>query len=443
MFSASEYHSSAMSKTCSFYTQGCRLNISETASLEQQFKLSGYTIVPFENKADIVVVNTCTVTENGDKDTKRLVNKINKTNPHSKIALIGCQSQILKEKLLTLKNVQWVIGNHEKMNLGEIIANTQGDEKILQTEKLKREPFTVKTTALDKKHTRANLKIQDGCDFYCAFCVIPFARGPARSRVFEDIIREAIELTESGHKELVLTGVNIGTYEHEGRYFLDICKALIKLPKLFRLRISSIEPTTIPNELFDLMASEPKMCRYLHIPIQSGSNNILKAMSRKHSTKEFIDTVHYAYTKVPDICIGTDVIVGFPGEEKLNFDETVLTLMTQPIHYFHVFSYSERPFARSKKIEKQIPETEINDRSKRLRELSKKQKIAFYKQFIGQKLSILVEQEKHGYWNGLTDNFIRVKFKSTDNLKNKFVTISVTDIDGLSLVGNLDRTSIA
>ncbi|RAP38887.1 tRNA (N(6)-L-threonylcarbamoyladenosine(37)-C(2))-methylthiotransferase MtaB [Candidatus Marinamargulisbacteria bacterium SCGC AAA071-K20] len=416
-----------------FYTQGCRLNISETATLEQSFSNEGYCVVPFENGADIVIVNTCTVTENGDKDTRRLVNKINKINSSSKIALIGCQSQILKEKLFELKNVQWVIGNAEKMNLAQIISETNNDTPVINTKKLIKKPFTIKTSAIDKKHTRANLKIQDGCDFYCSFCVIPFARGPARSRMFEDIIREAIELTEAGHKEIVLTGVNIGTYEHNNHHFLDICKALVTLPKLSRLRISSIEPTTIPNELFDFMAIEPKMCRYLHIPIQSGSNTTLKAMSRKHSTKEFIDTVQYAYKTVEDICIGTDVIVGFPGETKANFDETVATLITQPVHYFHVFSYSERPLARSKKIEAIVDSQEIQRRSKVLRELSKKKKGDYLQQFIGKTVSVLFEQDKHGYWNGLTDNFLRVKLSSEKNLKNEFLAVKCNNVEDLSL----------
>jgi threonylcarbamoyladenosine tRNA methylthiotransferase MtaB len=418
-----------------FYTQGCRLNISETATLEQTFLKEGYTVIPFEGGADIVVVNTCTVTENGDKDTRRLVNKINRFNENSKIALIGCQSQILKEKLFKLKNVKWVIGNAEKMDLAAILSRTiENKEPELRTKKLVKAPFTVKTTSIDSSHKRANLKIQDGCDFYCSFCVIPFARGPARSRVFEDLVREAIELTEAGHKEIVLTGVNIGTYEHNNRHFIDICKALVKLPSLIRLRISSIEPTTIPNELFDFMAKEPKMCRYLHIPIQSGSNSTLKAMSRKHTTKEFIETVQYAYKTVTDICIGTDVIVGFPGETKAHFDETVATLITQPVHYFHVFSYSERPLARSKKIENQVPDLEIKKRSKILRDLSKKKKTDFLNNFIGKKVEVLFEQEKKGHWNGLTDNFLRIKKASTENLDNKLVKLTINHIDGLSLL---------
>jgi threonylcarbamoyladenosine tRNA methylthiotransferase MtaB len=423
-------------KRVAFYTQGCRLNQSETASLEQGFEKNNYQIVDFGPNADIFVVNTCTVTENGDADTRRLVNKINRFNENAEIALIGCQSQILKEKLLELKNVRWVIGNAEKMNLYSIVKESI-DKPLVLTEKIKREPFTVKNSGVDNHHTRANIKIQDGCDFYCAFCVIPFARGPARSRVFDDIIREVVDLVNAGHKEIVITGINVGTYDVDGKKIDDVVNALSRIEGLERIRISSIEPTTIPENLIQWMTTKPKMCRYLHIPIQSGSNDVLKAMNRHYTTQEFREFVTFAHETVPEICIGTDVIVGFPGETKEHFDETVANLMTLPLDYFHVFSYSERMYARSKKLDNQVEPKEIERRSKILRDLSKKKKQAYHERFIGKTVTVLFEQEKHGYWTGLTDNYIRVKVVSDSPLKNQMRQVKLTQIDNASVIGEL------
>jgi threonylcarbamoyladenosine tRNA methylthiotransferase MtaB len=434
-------------KNISFYTQGCRLNQAETAILEKSFESHGFKIIPFGQVTDIIVVNTCTVTEGGDRDTRRLVNKINRTQDNAKIALIGCQSQILKEKLLTYKNVQWVVGNQQKMALSHIIEQAyKNDPKLpepqLIVNKIKREPFTIEGSGIDRHHTRANLKIQDGCDFYCAFCTIPFARGPARSRVFEDIVREAIELIEAGHRELVLTGINIGTYEYETntgekKTIVEVIQSLLRLEGLDRLRLSSIEPTTIPKEVIFLIRDHPKMCRYLHIPIQAGSDTVLSAMNRHYTMAEFREFIDFVYQTVPDVCIGTDIIVGFPGETKGCFDQTVANLMTMPIHYYHVFSYSERQMARSKKMEDQVSSPEITKRSKILRELSQKQRHAFYRQFLGQTVRVLFEQEKNGYWVGNTDNFLRIQVKSNDKLKNQILPCRLESVKSNQITGTL------
>tara|TARA_A100001015_G_C15032266_1_gene733991 strand:- start:1948 stop:3195 length:1248 start_codon:yes stop_codon:yes gene_type:complete len=414
-----------MKKNIYFYTQGCRLNQSETASIETGFNSLGYTRVFSYLDADIALINTCTVTENADTDTKKLTKKMAKENTSIKIALIGCQSQIHQDKLFELPNVQWVIGNQDKMKAHHIIDQQLALKKpVMQTPKLTRDPFTIPAASIDSTHTRATIKIQDGCDFYCAFCIIPFARGPARSRVFEDIMNECNQLAAYGYQEIVITGINIGTYEYESKTIVDVVTAISDIETIKRIRISSIEPTTIATELIELMNTNPKLCRYLHIPLQSGSDEILAAMARKYSMKEFRSFVEFAYKTVDDICIGTDVIVGFPGETKAHFDETVANLLTLPIHYFHVFSYSERKFARSRKKENKIPAQTIANRSKILRTISQQKKDAFYKSQKGKQLNILVESFKNGSWSGLTDNYIKVNFKSTENLKNKFHTIT-------------------
>ena len=425
-------------KKIAFYNQGCRLNQAETAVLEQGFQKKNFQVVPISDKSDLVIINTCTVTENGDADTKKLVKRIHRDNPNVKIALIGCQAQILKEQLLKLPGVKWVVGNQQKMDLPNLLSNDIIDKAIpaVWTPKITQDSFTQTYSGVDTKHTRANLKIQDGCNFYCSFCTIPFARGPARSRVFEDILKEANELVLAGHQELVLTGINIGTYEESNKNILDVINELEKIPLLRRIRISSIEPTTIPKEIIKKMKDSEKLCRHLHIPLQAGSNEILKKMNRKYTLEEFDEFIQFAYDTVPDICIGTDVIVGFPGETNTLFDACETYLRNAPIHYFHVFSYSERKMARSKKMPEQVPKKEIDHRSQTLRKLSQRKKNLFLSQFLDQTQPVLFEQEKNGYWWGHTDNYLKIGVLSETTLKNKWVNCKFKTIKGASIIGN-------
>ncbi|MCP5051811.1 MAG: tRNA (N(6)-L-threonylcarbamoyladenosine(37)-C(2))-methylthiotransferase MtaB [bacterium] len=429
----------------SFYNQGCRLNQAETATLARHFEAGDYQVVDFKNESDVVVVNTCTVTENGDADTRRLVNKISRVNPRAKIALVGCQAQILREKLFDLPNVRWVVGNAEKMNLVRILdqydplnhPDTGDSPPQLIAPKIGRQVFTSETAAVDKNHTRANLKIQDGCDFYCSFCVIPFARGPARSRQFDDIIREAETLAAHGHKEIVLTGINLGTYQQDGRHLLDVIRALEQVPQCERIRISSIEPTTIPHELIAYMRDSEKLCSYLHIPLQSGSDTMLDRMKRKYNVAEFDRLIRFAYDTVPDICIGTDVIVGFPGESETCFLETEDYLRESPIHYFHVFSYSQRQMARSRKFDEKTDPRIIKQRSARLRDLSQRKRRIYMEGFQGKERTVLFEEQKHGYWTGLTDNYMRVKVHSSRDLKNQFHPVQFNTVENQCLTAQL------
>ncbi len=424
--------------TVSFYNQGCRLNQAETALLERNFEAQGYVIVDFSVPADVVVVNTCTVTENGDTDTRRLVNKINRLNPKAKIALVGCQAQILKDQLLKLPNVQWVVGNALKMNLSTYVNETTAESApLVAVPKIEKGAFTIQEVGIDTHHTRANLKIQDGCDFYCSFCVIPFARGPARSRDFDNILSEAHHLTQAGHQELILTGINIGTYENQEKSLLDVVTALETLPKLKRLRISSIEPTTIPMNLIKKMAHSEVLCNYLHLPIQSGSDTLLKAMARKYTLTEYKQFFEDVYGLVPNIAIGTDVIVGFPGETDTLFDETEATMRELPFAYFHVFSYSERKFARSHKLEGQVAPPTIAKRSAILRALSERKRQVFYSHSLGTTQKVLFEQKKKGVWIGLTENFIRVQVQSDHDLTNRIVEVHLQNILSHAVEGRL------
>ena len=423
----------------SFYTLGCRLNQAETASLQNSFEAHDYTVVDFEKPSDIVVINTCTVTENGDADTRRLVHKINRVNPQAKIALIGCQAQMQKEKLTRLPNVRWVVGNAKKMDLVSVLEEWAdvGSPQVI-TPAFDREPFTVPVAGIDRQHTRANLKIQDGCDFFCSFCEIPYARGRARSREFENILLEANALVAAGHQEIVLTGINLGTYQHQNKNILKVIDALEQIAGLERIRISSIEPTTIPGELLTKMSAKSKLCRYLHVPVQSGHNDILELMKRKYTIEEFADFIRAAHEAVPEICIGTDVIVGFPGETERSFQQTYEQLKELPIDYFHVFTYSARTMAKSKDLPHTVPASIIPQRSAALRDLSQRKRRSYYHSLLGTIQKVLFEQrDKHGYWDGVTDNYVRVKVQSEDPLTNRLVNVELLELNGQAVIGQL------
>ena len=426
----------------SFYTFGCRLNQSETAVVSQTFKMDGtYKIVDFGKPADVVVVNTCTVTQNGDTDTRRLINKINRTNPKARIALLGCQAQIQKGRLTDLPNVDWVIGNARKMDFLSILKEEEAPRapRVI-TPTIPRGSFKVPAIGIDMTHTRANIKIQDGCDFFCSFCEIPYARGRARSRAFEDITREAAALAASGHKELIITGINVGTYKDSKKTIVDVINALEQINSLKRIRISSIEPTTIPSALIKKMAKPTKLCRHLHVPLQSGDDQVLKTMGRKYSAEEFEHFIRKAHDAVPQICIGTDVIVGFPGETEERFRETAARLREWPIHYFHIFSYSQRSMAKSRKLPEPLPQQTIAARSAVLRELGLRKKRVFYESFLGTTQTVLFEQRKQGYWTGLTDHYVRVKVKSSHPLNNQLVNVRMKKFDNQAVIGTLDQT---
>jgi threonylcarbamoyladenosine tRNA methylthiotransferase MtaB len=427
-----------MKPRIAFYTFGCRLNQAETAIIHQSFAEKDYQAVDYRDDPDVVVVNTCTVTENGDADTRRFINKINRLSPKAKIALIGCQAQVQRGRLLDLPGVNWVVGNAEKMNLVNIFENSGVDTPQLITPAIGKKSFTIPVPGIDKNHIRANLKIQDGCDFFCSFCEIPYARGRARSREFNDIKKEAVQLVKAGHKELVITGINVGTYQFSGKSFMNVITSLEEIEKLKRIRISSIEPTTIPVSLLDKMTAQSKVCQYLHIPIQSGSDEILSAMKRKYTVTEFMEFLLLAERNVPEACLGTDVIVGFPGETNGHFDETVNLLEKLPLAYFHVFSYSDRDHAKSSRYQNKVSLEDIRLRSRILRQLSINKRNQFLEKFIGKKLEVLFEQKKNGFWTGLTDNYIRAKVESDLDLKNQLIPVKLQSIEKQVMVGTIE-----
>lgn len=425
-------------KKIAFYTFGCRLNQAETAVMRQGADGDDWQIVDFREEPDVLVVNTCTVTENGDADTRRLLNRVRRQNPEVEVALVGCQAQVQKSELLQMPNVRWVVGNARKEGITEIIANTaeKADPQVIAPT-IRKKPFTIEVPGVDIHHTRGNLKIQDGCDFFCSFCEIPYARGRARSREYRDIMRDAQAMASHGHHELVLTGVNIGTYRFQDYTFFDVLDGLKNIEDLWRVRISSIEPTTIDQRVIHEMGDSEQLCRYLHIPLQSGSDSILTAMRRKYTVREFVEFLDFADQTIADAGLGTDVIVGFPGETDALFEETYKLLSDLPLAYFHVFSYSDRGHAQSSKYSDKIARPRIAERSARLRELSDRKRTAFFQKFVGKTMNVLFESQRNGNWSGLTDNYIRVKVSTSRKIKNQLLPVRLTAVTGSAMTGEL------
>ena len=429
-----------------FHTIGCRLNKSETAVIEQMFAKEGYTISEGQESVDVVVINTCTVTAKGDSDTRRLVNKIHRQNPQAFIALIGCQAQLQGQELAQLPNVRWIVGNERKMQLLEILQQYPPSDDPLSQPCIINEPirchsFTLPFAGVDRKHTRANIKIQDGCDAFCSFCTIPYARGRARSREFADVIQEARTLAQAGHQELVLTGINIGSYAFEKYALLDVISALEQIESIKRIRLSSIEISGLNDGILNKMRPRGKLCRYLHVPLQHAHNEILKKMNRKYTIEAYQDQINRIHQTIPEICIGTDVIVGFPGETPDHFDFMRSLLEQAPIHYFHVFSYSQRRLSRSRELSGEVPIKTIQERSQILRRLSQQKRTAFFKQLLHTKQDVLFEQCKDHFWSGLTDHYARVKVKNEDIQPNQIRSVTITQVKANHVIGHLDLDS--
>lgn len=429
-------HGKASRLRASFYTLGCRLNQAETALIANHFSQNGYDVVDFGAAADVCVINSCTVTEQADAKCRQVIRQVLRKNPDTFIAVTGCYAQMGAEALQRIDGIDLIVGSQDKLSLLQHIDEpSKRPSPVVVRSKMSRAPFTIDIDATHLPTTRANLKIQEGCDFMCTFCVIPFARGRARSRAFWDIQREAIMLVDAGYRELVITGVNIGTYTYEGKSFLDVVKMLLTIPGLERLRISSIEPTTIPEALFELMAGSDVLCPHLHIPLQSGSDRILQAMRRLYTTGEFRRFIERAAEQVPDLLIGTDLMVGFPGEDEAAFGETCSMLNNSPLAYAHVFTFSERPGTAAARMAGKVDAKVKKMRSKKLHALSEQKKTQFYRGFVGRRLRILTEElDGAGRWLGFSDNYIKVATSAAGLQANQLTEVQITTVsNGLAL----------
>jgi threonylcarbamoyladenosine tRNA methylthiotransferase MtaB len=423
-------------------TLGCKLNFSETSTISRQFEDVGYSIVKFDQFSDIYVINTCSVTENADKQFKSYVSKALKLNPEAFLIAIGCYAQLKPEELAKVNGIDLVLGSKEKFKildyLNDLKKNNIGSVHSCE---IKETDFYQSSYSIGER-TRSFLKVQDGCDYKCTYCTIPLARGISRSDKLDNIVNAAKSISSSGIKEIVLTGVNIGDYgkgefgnkNHENT-FLDLVSALDKVDGISRVRISSIEPNLLTNDIIDFVSKSNKFVPHFHIPMQSGSDSVLKLMKRRYLSKLYKNRIDYIKKVIPNACIGADVIVGFPGETDEDFLETYNFIKSLNLSYLHVFTYSERDNTEAINLKNIISKNIRSKRSKLLRSLSVQLKRKFYKSQLGSTKDVLFETEnRNGFIYGFSNNYVRVKSDWRKNLTDKIIPFDLEDIDSDGLV---------
>jgi len=424
-------------KKVAFYTLGCKLNFSETSTIARNLQDEGFDRVDFEEVADMYVINTCSVTENADKQFKQVVRKAMKLNDKAFVAAVGCYAQLKPEELAAVDGVDLVLGATEKFKLNDYINDlSKNDRSEVHSCEIAEADFYVGSYSIGDR-TRAFLKVQDGCDYKCTYCTIPLARGISRSDELQNVLKNAYEISKQNIKEIVLTGVNIGDYgkgefgnkKHE-HTFLELVQALDEVEGIERLRISSIEPNLLKNETIEFVSKSRTFVPHFHIPLQSGSNDILKLMKRRYLREVYTERVAKIREVMPHACIGVDVIVGFPGETDEHFLETFHFLNDLDISYLHVFTYSERDNTEAAEMEGVVPSNVRAKRSKMLRSLSVKKRRAFYESQLGTNRTVLFEGEnKEGYIHGFTENYVKVKTPWNPELVNTLHQINLTKID--------------
>ena len=418
------------SKTAAFYTLGCKLNFSETSTISRDLEEEGYAKIDFELGADIYIVNTCSVTDQADKKCRNIVRKALKYNPNAFIIVIGCYAQLKPEEISTIEGVDLVLGAQEKFNIGKYLDDTNKKNKpVLLNQSIKNVKTFYPGYSLGDR-TRSFFKVQDGCNYFCSFCTIPLARGKSRSGSISQTIEKAKEIGRSEVKEVVLTGINLGDFGYgTNENFFQLIKELDQLNGIYRYRISSIEPDLLSEEIIQFVNSSNKFVPHFHIPLQSGSDYLLKKMRRKYDTDLYSSRIRLIKKLMPHACIGVDVIVGFPGETKEEFNKTIEYLKSLPISYLHVFTYSERANTNAPKMNDVVPMDIRRKRSKQLRILSLKLKLKFYNENIGYKGKVLLESKEENNLIGFTENYIKVKIPFDDKMINTIQEVRIEKIN--------------
>ena len=427
-------------KKVAFYTLGCKLNFSETSTIARSFEDAGYIKVDFDKEAaDVYVVNTCSVTENADKKCKKIVRDIRRISPDSFVAIIGCFAQLKPKEISLIPGVDAVLGANQKFRILELLDEFEKkpDQVVFTSEIEEVTQFNSSYSINDR--TRTFLKVQDGCDYSCTFCTIPLARGKSRSDTIENVVAQARKIGQSGIKEVVLTGVNTGDFGiingKRESHFIDLIKALDKVEEVERFRISSIEPNLLNEEIIDFVKNSKRFMPHFHIPLQSGSDNLLKKMKRRYLTKLYTSRIEYIRQQMPEAGIGVDVIVGFPGETEEEFTTTYNYLNNLDVSYLHVFTYSERDNTEAVSMEGVVDMGERHKRSKMLRILSEKKRRAFYEEHIGSSRNVLFEKvEEDGSIEGFTDNYIRVVDDSANVSPNSIESCTLDSFNEKGLV---------
>ena len=404
----------------SLHTIGCKVNFAETSQIREKFESLGYEITDFGKPSDVILLNTCTVTSKADADARKLIRRAKRKNPGAFIGVMGCYAQMKPEEISNIEGVSAIFGQKEKAYVPDLINNIIGKEKT-QTEVSCTDniPFDFATTYDNESRTRGFMKLQDGCDYFCSFCTIPYARGSSRSMPFESIPGQFDKIAENGYNEVVISGINLGTYKAKtGENFTDVVNLIDKTRHPVRVRISSIEPNLLNDEIIDIVAGSNVFCPHFHIPLQSGSDEILRKMKRRYKSGYYRELIHKIKHKMPDCGIGVDVIVGFPGETDEHFMQTYELLESLPVSYLHVFTYSEREGTKAAEMNNKVPERIRKERTIKLRELSEIKKKAFYESQIGKEKVVIPEtyNKQTGTFDGWTENYVRVSLKAPENL---------------------------
>lgn len=432
-----------MSKVA-FHTLGCKLNFAETSTIGEQFLQNGFEIVDYNENADVYVINTCTVTENAEKECRQIVRRALRNNPNGYVVVTGCYAQLRPDEIAKIDGVDAVLGSNEKFNLFSYVDDFEKKElsciHVSPTEELNSFNPSFSTEANDR--TRAFFKIQDGCDYKCTFCTIPLARGKSRSANPAEVVKEFKELLNAGYKEIILTGVNVGDYYGTSDLNLDqeqdsridlyrLLKMMLEVEGEYRIRISSIEPNLLTDDILSLAANDERLCNHFHIPLQSGSKKVLRLMQRRYKAEDYRELIFKTADRIKDAGIGVDVIVGFPGETDDDFLETYNFLKELPISYLHVFTYSERPNTKAIEMPGHVDVAERKRRNNMLRILSEKKRNEFHRKMMNKEMTVLFEHENlDGFMKGFSSNYVRIKIPFDKDLVNQFTKVKITEVDG-------------
>ncbi len=427
-----------------FYTLGCKVNQNETEALTGMFKSRGYEVVDFEEPADVYVINTCTVTHLGDRKSRQMIRKAVKANPQAKIVVTGCYAQTSPGEVTQIPGVNLVVGTSERGRIVDLVEELGDRESPLTLVKDIKEQKVFEDIPLEKiiERARAYLKIQEGCEQFCSYCIIPYARGPVRSRSIGNTIQEAQKLINAGFKEIILTGIHLGAYGKdlgEGIELGDLLAELLPLAPDVRWRLSSIEPTEVTPKILKLLVEYKNFCPHLHLPLQSAHDEILKAMNRPYTTKEYRDIVTNIRRKIPDISITTDIMVGFPGEREEQFNQGYEFIREISFSDIHVFKYSPRRGTPAAEFPGQVPPPVKEERSRKLILLAEELAENYNRKFLGNILDVLVETDlSHGYWEGHTSNYLKVQFPSWEVSRGQIVPVKIKEVQGKKCLGEID-----
>ncbi len=431
-----------MALDVAFYTLGCKVNQYETEAMMELFQQRGYNIVDYNARADIYIVNTCTVTSRGDAKSRALIRKAVRLNKDAIIAVVGCYPQTSPEAVISIPSVDIVAGTSERNRIVELVEDyLKNGDKIINVRDIRKDrEFESLNVHKNRNRTRAYLKIEDGCDLYCTYCIVPYARGPVRSRPYEDVLSEARRLADVGFKELVITGIHISSYGRDigGVGLAGILKGINEIDGISRVRLSSLEPRLLTEDVIREMASLEKLCRYFHISLQSGSDGTLARMHRRYTSGEYREIVNNLRRYIPNVAVATDIMVGFPGETDAEFAESYDFVREMNFSHMHVFSYSPRRGTKAYGYEDQVDKKVKEKRSRAMRELARRMKDGFNRQFIGETMNVLFENDTGGgLYEGLTDNYIRVLAKGDESIRNTILPVKFTELCGQDVLGEI------